>query len=384
MSGRKLLWLFSALLLVSIVVGACGGTTPAAEEPAAPPGPAEPAATEPPPEEPAAAGPVTFTVGADGMVDTTAFRKDPPYTLCFSNASVANDWRVAMVGHVDYAIEEAQDAGLVENYYYADANNDPNKQISDIEDLLTKGCDVMLISAAAQDVVDPGAKQAMDAGVPVITVDRDVLNPENRVSYTDGDSCLMGKTQAEWLVDELGGEGDIVLLSGIAGASPAEERLRCAREVFAANPGINELAQAYTDWSPTGGQKQMEAWITSFGDQIDGIWSDSALQGVGVVNALLAAEMEVPPITGEDWALFLHQAVDNQFQFAAVSFPNRLGYFAVQDALDLLAGNPIYNHHQIAPITITWDNMDTYYNTTMSDALWLDMMPEVRMILYGQ
>ena len=384
MFGRRLIWIFSTLLLLSVVLGACAKATPAPEEPVAPAEPAEPVATEVPPEEPAAPGPVTYTVGADGMVDTTAFQKDTPYTLCFSNASVANDWRVAMVGHVDYAIEEARGAGLIEDYFYADANNDPNKQISDIEDLLTKGCDVMLISAAAQDVVDPGAKQAMEAGVPVITVDRDVLNPENRISYTDGDSCLMGTTQAEWLVEELGGEGDIVLLSGIAGASPAEERLRCAREVFAQSPGITELAQAYTDWSPTGGQKQMEAWITQFGDQIDGIWSDSALQAVGVVNALLAADMTVPPITGEDWALFLHQAVDNGFAFAGVSFPNRLGYFAVQDALDLLAGEPIAFHHQIAPITITKDNLDTYYNTTMSDALWLDMLPEVRMILYGQ
>jgi len=381
MSGRKLSWMFSVLLLASMVLGACAQATPAPVEPA----PAEPVATEAPaPVEPAAPGPVTYTVGADGMVDTTAFKKDPPYTICFSNASVANDWRVAMVGHVDYAIEEAKGKGLIKDYFYADANNDPNKQISDIEDLLTKGCDVMLISAAAQDVVDPGAKQSMEAGVPVITVDRDVLNPENRISYTDGDSCLMGKTMAEWVVEELGGKGDIVLYSGIAGASPAEERLRCGREVFAQYPDIKELAQAYTDWSPTGGQKQAEAWITQFGDQIDAIWSDSALQAVGIVNAYLAAGMTVPPITGEDWALFLHQAVDNGFPYAAVSFPNRLGYFAVTDALDLLAGKPIAFHHQIAPLTITKDNMDTYYNTTMSDALWLDMLPEVRMKLYGQ
>jgi ribose transport system substrate-binding protein len=378
MSGRKLSWIVSILVLASIVLGACAQATPAPEEPVAP---EAPVATEAP-AEPVVAGPVTYTVGADGMVDTTAFKKDPPYTLCFSNASVANDWRVAMVGHVDYAIEEARGKGLIKDYFYADANNDPNKQISDIEDLLTKGCDVMLISAAAQDVVDPGAKQAMEAGVPVITVDRDVMNPDNRVSYTDGDSCLMGKGQAEWLAAELGGKGDIVLLSGIAGASPAEERLRCAREVFASIRHRNWRTPTPTD--PTGGQKQMEAWITQFGDQITGIWSDSALQSVGVVNALLAAGMKVPPITGEDWALFLHQAVDNDFAFAGVTFPNRLGYFAVTDALDLLAGVPIPFHHQIAPITITKENLDTYYNTTMSDALWLDMLPEVRMILYGQ
>jgi ribose transport system substrate-binding protein len=360
MTGRKITWFVSLLVALGLLMGAC---TPAA--------PAE------------TTGPIAVQPDANGMIDTSAFAKEAPNTICFSNASVANAWRVAMVQNFEYGIDEAKAAGLVDNYLYADANDDPAKQIADIEDLLTKGCDVLVISAAAQDVVDPGAKKAMEMGVPVITLDRDVQSPANRVSYTDGDSCAMGRTQAEWLVEELDGKGDILLLSGMAGASPAEERLRCAREVFAEYPEINELAQAYTDWSPTGGQKQMEAWITQFGE-VDGIWADSALQGVGVVEALLAAGMTVPPITGEDWALFLRQATENNFPFVAVSFPNRMGYVAVQDALALLRGEMIPFHHQVAPIAITAENMSEYYNTSMSDELWLDMLPEVRERFYSQ
>jgi ribose transport system substrate-binding protein len=370
MSYRKILFLLSIVLILTLALAACG--TPAAEEPVA----EEPAAEEPAVEEPAG-GPVVASCDADGNFDASAFKKDPPYTLCFSNASVGNAWRVAMVQNFDYGIEEAKAAGLIENYYYTDANDDANKQIGDIEDLLTKGCDVLVISATTADVIDPGAKQAMQAGVPVITLDRDVKSPENRVSYTDGDSCLMGQMQAEWVVEQLGGEGDIVLLSGVAGASPAEERLRCAREVFAANPGINELAHAYTDWSPTGGQAQMEAWITTFGDQMDAVWSDSALQTVGAVEAFLAADMQVPPISGEDWALFLRQAYDNDFPFVGVSFPNRMSYFTVQDALALLQGEKIACHHQIAPLVIDENNVDDYWNPETSDELWLDMLPEV-------
>lgn len=375
MRSRTSLVVLSLLAVLALALSACGG----AATTAAPP---EPAATEAGTGG-SEGGPIMVEPNDEGMIETSQFAMDPPYTICFSNASVANAWRVAMVQNFEYGIQEAQDAGLVGDYQYTDANDDPNKQIGDIEDLLTKGCDVLIISAAAQDVVDPGAKQAMEQGVPVITLDRDVSSPSNRVAYVDGDSCFMGTEQAKWLAEELNGEGDIVLLSGLAGASPAEERLDCARAVFADYPGINELAQAYTDWSPTGGQAQMEAWITQFGDQIDGIWSDSALQGVGAVEALLAADMQVPPITGEDWALFLHQAIDNDFPFAAVSFPNRMGYFAVQDALSLLQGESIPFHHQVQGIVITRDNMDEYYNTSMSDELWLDMLPEVREKFYG-
>src|SRR4030066_220758 len=155
------------------------------------------------------------------MVDPSAMGKDGPYTVCFSNAPVSNPWRVVMNAHVDWAIEEATAAGEIEEYLYADANDDPAKQISDVEDLLTRGCDVLILSAAASDVVDPAAQAAMEAGVPVVTLDRDVADPAHRVSYVQGDNCLMGKLQGEWLVGQLGGTGKIVELSGAAGGSPA-------------------------------------------------------------------------------------------------------------------------------------------------------------------
>ena len=280
MSSRtsKDLWVVSFLVLTAMLLAACGGG--------------------------AKAGPVEVTVGADGMVDTSALAKDGPYTVCFSNASVSNPWRVVMNAHVDWAIEEATAAGTIGTYRYADANDDPAKQISDVEDLLTQGCDVLILSAAASDVVDPAAQAAMEAGVPVVTLDRDVADPAHRVSYVQGDNCLMGKLQAEWLVGQLAGAGKIVELSGAAGASPAEERLRCANEVFAQNAGIEILAQAYTGWSPTEGQTIMANWITLY-PEVDGIWSDAGLQGSGAVEAYLVAGLPVPPITGEDFQRFL-------------------------------------------------------------------------------
>jgi ribose transport system substrate-binding protein len=95
--------------------------------------------------------------------------------------------------------------------------------------------------------VDPAGQAAMEAGVPVITLDRDVADPAHRLAYVEGDNCEMGRLQAEFIVEQLGGTGNVVELSGIAGASPAEERLRCANEVFAAT-GITILEQV----TPTG------------------------------------------------------------------------------------------------------------------------------------
>jgi ribose transport system substrate-binding protein len=357
MSSKRFVWILSFLVLASIVLAACGGGE--------------------------AAGPIEVTVGADGMIDTSAMAKEGPYTVCFSNASVSNSWRVAMNAHVDWAIEEATAAGTVETYRYADANDDPAKQISDVEDLLTQGCDVLILSAAASDVVDPAAQSAMEAGVPVVTLDRDVADPTHRVAYVEGDNCLMGRLQAEFIVEQLGGQGNVVLLSGAAGASPAEDRLRCAREVFAANPGITELAQAYTGWSDVEGQNIMANWITTF-PQIDGVWSDAGLQGSGAIQAYLDAGLPVPPITGEDYQRFLRLWVENDLNAAAPSFPCRQGYNAVQVALQILQGEPVQEHYIIDPLVITNENLMEIFNPDLPDGAIVDALPEVLQAMYPE
>jgi ribose transport system substrate-binding protein len=354
---RKTLWVVCFLVLATLLVAACGGG--------------------------GQAGPVEVTVGADGMVDTSALAQDPPYTVCFSNASVSNSWRVMMNAHVDWAIEEATAAGTIETYRYADANDDPAKQISDVEDLLTQGCDVLILSAAASDVVDPAAQSAMEAGVPVVTLDRDVADPAHRVSYVQGDNCLMGTNQATWLVEQLGGEGQIVELSGAAGASPAEERLRCANEVFAQNPGIEILQQAYTGWSPTEGQNIMANWITLY-PEIDGIWSDAGLQGSGAVEAYLVAGLPVPPITGEDFQRFLHQWVDNDLSIYTYSFSTRQGYEAVQVALDILRGTSVPTELRVPGLEITSANLMEIYNPNLPDEAIVDALPEVLQAMYPE
>ena len=66
----------------------------------------------------------------DNKVDTTKFKKDPPYNLCFSNAGIGNPWRV--VGYVTMReqVEELRAQGLVKNFYYFDAQSKDEKQIA--------------------------------------------------------------------------------------------------------------------------------------------------------------------------------------------------------------------------------------------------------------
>jgi ribose transport system substrate-binding protein len=369
---------------LALALVACGAQPAPPAEEEAPPAEEEaaPAEEEAPPAEEEAA-PAEEEEAAveipEGFVDTTQYAKEPPYTFCFSNASVSNSWRVSMVEHVRYEVEQHPE---IETYLETDANDDPAKQISDTEDLLTKGCDVLILSAATAEPLTPVAEQAMEAGVPVVTLDRNIAS-DNYVTFVEQDSCDMGRRQAEWLVEAMGGEGNVVLLSGIAGATPAEDRLRCAREVFAANPGIVELEQAYANWSPVEGKTIMENWLTKY-DQIDGVWADSGLQGSGAVEAFVEAGMDVPPITGEDFNRYLVQWQELGFDGVAVSFSVRMGSEAVKVALDVLSGTPVPHYISVEPVIITSDNLDEYVRPDLPDDYWAASLPEVADRLFGE
>jgi ribose transport system substrate-binding protein len=311
-----------------------------------------------------------------GFVDTTQYRAEAPYTFCFSNASASNSWRQAMVEHVRYEVGQHPEIAA---FHETDANDDPAKQIADIDALLAKDCDALLVSPAKLDELRPVVDKAMAAGVPVLLIDRTVAG-DNFVSYVSADNCEIGRLQAEWLVEELGGTGNIVLLSGVKGSSVAEDRMRCARAVFAESPGIKEVAQAYANWSPVDGKKVMADWLATL-DDIDGIWSDGS-QGVGAVNAYLEAQKPVPPITGGDINSFLKQWKQNGFPAVAVSYPARVGQIGVRTALEVLAGTPVAHRVRIPLTVITKDTLDTYVRLDLPDGYWGDSDPEVVKLMF--
>jgi ribose transport system substrate-binding protein len=314
----------------------------------------------------------------DGFVDTTRYRSTSPYTLCFSNASASNSWRLAMVEHVRYAVRGHPEIAV---FHETDAEDDPARQITDIATLMAMGCDALMVSPARLNELRPAVDEAMAEGVPVILIDRTVAG-DNFVSYVANNNCLIGRMQAEWLVNELRGRGDIVLLSGVEGSSVAEDRLRCAHEVFAQHPQITVIDQAYANWSPVDGKKIMADWLVVHA-RIDGIWSDGS-QGVGAVNAYLEAGIPVPPITGCDINGFLKQWKQHGFSAIAVTYSARVGTLGVETALAILAGTPVPHRFDLPPTTITQAELDRYVRMDLPDGYWIDSDPEVTALMFPQ
>lgn len=272
------------------------------------------------------------------MVDTSKYKKDPPYVIGFSNASISNIWRVSMLHEIQYHAYLNRDK--IKKLLITDANDNPSKQIADTQDLMQRGVDILLVSPSQSTALDPIVTRAMKKGIPVVMVDRRV-DSDNFVTFVTASDHALGRFQAQWIVEKLGGKGNVIMLAGIAGSSPAELRIKAAKEVWAQYPGIKMLELQYADWSPAKGKKIMAAMVQKYGKKIDAVWSDHGLQGAGSIEAFIEAgyeDGEIPPHTGADLNLQLQLAVKHKVPIMWLNYPPLMGGVAVDVCIKVLEG----------------------------------------------
>jgi ribose transport system substrate-binding protein len=301
-----------------------------------------------------------FNPSFNDTVETASFKKDPPYVIGFSNASISNAWRVAFQHGIEWAASEHRD--VIKRFIITDANDDPTKQISDIEDLMNQGVDLLLIAAATEDALDPVVGRATKEGIPVVMVDRRVKTTENYITFITASDTALGRLEAQWLCEKLGGKGNIVMLPGIAGASPAELRIKANKEIFANFPDIKVLDMQYTNWNPATGKSVMAALIQKYGKDINGVLADSALQGSGAIEAYVSAgykKGEIPPVTGGDVAKMYQLAVQYDVPMIGIDYPTSMGITGLETALNVLAGRPVPRKVEVSTQIVISKGHDT-------------------------
>ncbi|MDD9874259.1 MAG: substrate-binding domain-containing protein [Gammaproteobacteria bacterium] len=280
--------------------------------------------------------------GTIDIYDAARFKKSGPYTIGFSNASISNPWRVAMLHGIEAAAERR--AAELKRFIITDANDDPGKQAADIRDLIAQGVDILLVSPATAEALDPVIRRASRQGLPIVLVDREVPSKEHYITFVTASDQALGRISAQWLAEKLGGKGKIVMLGGLAGASPAENRIIAALEVFNQFPELEVLETQYTSWSPANGKSIMAALIQKYGREISGVWADSGLQGSGSLEAFLAAgyqDGDIPPHTGGDFNAMYQLATRHKVPMVGIDYPPAMGATAFDILFDVLAGKGV-------------------------------------------
>jgi ribose transport system substrate-binding protein len=209
--------------------------------------------------------------------DKTAGKKT--YTIGMSQCNLGEPWRVQMNADVKAAGEKHAELKLV----FKDAQNDTLKQRAHIEEFVSARVDLIIVSPKeAQPLTEPVAK-AVEAGIPVIVLDRRVLG-DKYTCFIGADNKLIGRKAGEWIAKQLGGKGKVVELKGLMTSTPGQDRHSGFREALA-DSGIEVVFEADMKWLEPEARKEMESALARF-EQIDLVYAHN---DPGAHGAWLAA-----------------------------------------------------------------------------------------------
>ncbi len=208
-------------------------------------------------------------------------KEETGYTIGMSQCNLGEPWRVQMNADIEAAAKRHPDLKVV----FKDAQNDTLKQRAHVEEFVSQGVDLIIISPKeAQPLTEPVAK-AFSAGIPVIVLDRAVIG-DKYTCFIGADNEKIGLAAGKWLIKKLGGKGRIIELKGLMTSTPAQDRHAGFREALIHHPGIRVLFEVDMQWLEPEAREEMESALARF-ERIDAVYAHN---DPGAHGAYLAAK----------------------------------------------------------------------------------------------
>ncbi|WP_454861985.1 ribose ABC transporter substrate-binding protein RbsB [Peribacillus frigoritolerans] len=218
-----------------------------------------------------------------------------------------------------------------------DAQDDTAKQISGIEDLILQKVDVLLVNPTDSAAISSAVKDANDAGIPVITIDRS--SDEGDIeTFIASDNVAGGEMAAEYLVKELGEKAKVVELEGVSGASATRERGKGFHNI--ADKQLEVLTSQTAEFDRTKGLNVMENILQGNKD-IQAVFAHNDEMALGAIEAIKAAGKDIIVVgfDGNDDAL---KAVESgELKATIAQQPALIGEEAVNAAEKILKGDKV-------------------------------------------
>lgn len=225
-------------------------------------------------------------------------------------------------------------------YISADAQSSSEKQLADVESLITRGADALIVLAWDSEAILPAINKAKQEGIPVVGYDRLIEDPW--AFYLTFDNKEVGRIQAREIL-KVKPKGNYVFIKG-APTDPNADFLNAGqREVLASaisKGDIKIVGEQYTDgWLPENAQKNMEQILTATNNKVDAVVASNDGTAGGVVAALTSVGLEGIPVSGQDGDHAALNRVARGLQTVSVWKDAReLGKAAARIALDLAKG----------------------------------------------
>jgi ribose transport system substrate-binding protein len=299
--------------------------------------------------------------------------KKGPFTIGYDIYFLGNSWSVQL--YQEFKNAANQHKSEIKNVIYTSSDGSAAKQTSNIQSLIAKKVDAIIMTPASPTASVHVIEQAKRAGIPVILLAATANTGDYTALATVKDTDF-GAVLAKWLAKTLHGKGNIYALNGIAGLSTNSDRWNAAQSVFKQYPGIHVIASANADWDQAKGQTATANMLSSH-PNVNGVWSQGGAMTLGAIQAFQAAGHPLVPMTGElnngflkKW-FQLRKSGNKTFAAAASTKPTTLAVKALDETLRILKGQK-YDHNFIEPAPlITVKDLNKYVKPNLPDSVWL-------------
>jgi len=312
---RSVFWVVAVLVTVLILAGGCGKRQPVAQQ---------------------------GTPEADRAA----------WVIGMSQCNLGEPWRVQMNEDIRKAAESYAQIKVV----FKDAQNDSLKQRAQIEEFISSGIDLLIVSPKEAAPLTPPVTAAYKKGIPVIVLDRKVVG-DKYTCYISADNEKIGRSAGRWIAEALGGDGKVVELKGLMTSTPGQERHSGFRDGIKGTR-IDVIFEADMKWLEPDARKEMESALARF-DQIDLVYAHNDPGAHGAYLAAKAAGREKEMVlVGIDGLAHEGQVyVKEGILSASFEYPTG-GREAIGTALKLLNGEQVPKHITLSSRVFTRDNVE--------------------------
>jgi ribose transport system substrate-binding protein len=203
-------------------------------------------------------------------VAATAASAQEKHKIFLSMSFIGNDWQAEAANMVKAMAEHESMRDKVDLRVQV-AGPNAQRQIQQINAMVQAGADAIVVFPISPTALNQVVKNACDRGVLVFAYDAEITEP---CAYNISiDQLEAGRVTAEWLVQQLDGKGDIVVVTGVPGTSVDNLRTQAAMEVFSQHPDIRVVGEAVGMWSQAVARTELSKILATHSwDDIDGLW----------------------------------------------------------------------------------------------------------------
>ncbi len=285
------------------------------------------------------------------------------FKIALSNSYIGNKWRIEMENVYKASLQAEPYASQVDGSWYNSGNN-VTEQSQQISNLIASEVDAILIDAASPVGLNGILRQATARGIVVVSFDNIVTEPS--VLKVNISQYELGKTLASWLAKKLNGQGNVIMVTGVAGTQVDEDRNKGADDVWRNYPGITVVNRYSGMWDSSTAERNTAAVLPSL-PKIDGIWCQGGTDGV--LKAFIAANRPLPPTAGEcenGFRKFMLGYMGHKVDGISIGSPPFLSVISLELARRVL--NKSYPKQSIdVPLTVVTSDMIKVGETVFPD-----------------